>query len=120
MTQQIEKELIHNIREWIQLDNEIKELQREIKIRKTKQQEKTLFLMEIMKKNQLDAVNVPGGRLAQITRKSKQPITKKTLLELLSKYYQNDLSQAITINNFVQSNRELITKDTIIFKPMNG
>jgi hypothetical protein len=110
------KELIQNIRDWIKLDNEIKELQRELKVRKTKQQEKTEILMNIMKNNELDGVDVPGGRLTHIKRVSKAPITKKNLLQLLSKFYEGDISQALNLNNFIMNNRTEVVKETIALK----
>lgn len=116
MASQQGKELVQNIREWIQLDNEIKELQKEIKQRKTKQQQKTMLLLEIMKNNELDGVDVPNGRLAHIKRVSKAPITKKTLLSLLSKFYDGDISQALAVNNFIMNNREEVIKETIALK----
>jgi ABC-type transport system involved in Fe-S cluster assembly fused permease/ATPase subunit len=116
MASQQGKELIQNIREWIQLDNEIKELQKELKMRKTKQQQKTLLLLEIMKNNELDGVDVPNGRLAHVTRVSKAPITKKTLLGLLSKFYDGDISQALAVNNFIMNNRQEVIKETIALK----
>lgn len=116
MASQQGKELVQNIREWIQLDNEIKELQKEIKQRKTKQQQKTMLLLEIMKNNELDGVDVPNGRLAHIKRVSKAPITKKTLLGLLSKFYDGDISQALAVNNFIMNNREEVIKETIALK----
>jgi len=116
MTSQQGKELIQNIREWIQLDNEIKELQKEVKQRKTKQQQKTALLLEIMKNNELDGVDVPNGRLAHVKRVSKAPITKKTLLGLLSKFYEGDISQALAVNNFIMNNREEVVKETIALK----
>ena len=116
MASQQGKELVQNIREWIQLDNEIKELQKELKQRKVKQQQKTQLLLEIMKNNELDGVDVPGGRLAHVKRVSKAPITKKSLLGLLSKYYEGDISQALTLNNFIMNNRDEVVKETIALK----
>jgi predicted RNase H-like nuclease (RuvC/YqgF family) len=116
MASQQGKELIQNIREWIQLDNEIKELQKELKQRKSKQLQKTQLLLEIMKNNELDGVDVPGGRLAHVKRVSKAPITKKTLLGLLSKYYDGDISQALALNTFIMNNRDEVVRETIALK----
>jgi hypothetical protein len=69
-----------------------------------------------MKNNELDGVDVPGGRLAHVTRVSKAPITKKNLLGMLSKYYEGDISKALAINNFIMSNREEVVKETIALK----
>lgn len=110
-------ELINTIKEWITLDNEIKELNKEIRHRKKKQQEKTKSLMEIMKSNEIDEFDITGGgKLIYSKQTIKKPITKKNLQSILSKYYNGDISQAIEMNNYIMSNREEVIKETIIKK----
>jgi hypothetical protein len=44
----------------------------------------------------------------------KKPINKKSLLTILSKYYNGDIVQALEMNNFIMSNREEVTKEAIV------
>jgi hypothetical protein len=46
----------------------------------------------------------------------KKPITKKMLMDVLSKYYQGDVTKAIDVNNFILDNREEVVKESIIHK----
>ena len=46
----------------------------------------------------------------------KKPITKKMLLNILSRYYNGDSSMANEVNKFILDNREEVVKDVIVRK----
>jgi hypothetical protein len=109
-------ELINNIREWISVDNEVRELNKEIRQRKQKQQKISQALMQIMKESEIDAFDVTGGKIMYNKKTIKKPLSKKNLLGILSKYYKNDETQAIEMNNFIMNNRDEVVKESIIRK----
>ena len=113
MQADLKTELINNIRDWIQLDNEIHELNKELRIRKKKQETISKTIVEAMRENEIDEFNVTGGKLLYSKKTLKKPITKKSLTTILSKYYKGDISQALEMNNFIMTNREEITKESI-------
>jgi hypothetical protein len=106
-------ELIQNIREWIAVDNEIRELNKELRLRKTKQQQISKTLMQTMKENEIDEFDITGGKLLYNKKTLKKPLSKKNLLGILSKYYKDNETQAIEVNTFIMNNREEIVKETI-------
>lgn len=108
--------LIQNIRDWITLDNEIREINKEIRLRKTKQQQMSQTILQTMKENQIDEFDINGGKLMYNKKTIKKPITKKNLLGILSKYYADDSTQAIEMNNFIMNNREEVTRESITRK----
>ena len=73
-------------------------------------------LMNIMKEEEIDSVDINDGRIEYASRKTKKPITKKLLLNILSTYYNGDTSMASEVNNFILSNREEVVKDVIVRK----
>ena len=85
-------QLINAIKEWVKLDNEIKALQSELKTRKNKQKKVADLLMETMKNENIDGVDLNNGKeqLCYSKRTVKKPITKTILLNILSKYYNGD------------------------------
>lgn len=109
-------ELVQNIREWIAIDNEIRELNKEARLRKQKQQKLSQTLMQTMKENAIDEFNVTGGKIMYSKKTFKKPLTKTNLLGILSKYYKDDATQATEMNNFIMSNREEVVKETIARK----
>lgn len=116
--------LIQNIRDWISMDNEIRELNKELRLRKSKQKKISESLLTTMKENQIDEFDITGSSLGGSNERSggkimynktttKKPITKKNLMGILSKYYKGDISQAIEMNSFIMNNRDEVTKETI-------
>lgn len=105
--------LVENIKEWVKMDNEIRELKKQEKTRKKKQDELSKKLMEIMKSNEIDEFDINQGKIIYKKKNVKKPITKKNLLEILSKYYNGDLTSASKLNTFIMDNREETIIETI-------
>ena len=67
-----------------------------------------------MKENDIDCVDTKDGTsICYISKNVKKPITKKTLTNILAKYYNGDITKATQLNEFILSNRETIVKETI-------
>lgn len=110
-----------NIREivknWVTLDNETKTLQKEVNSRKKEKAELSKQLIGIMKESNTECFEMKNGVLLYTTKNVKKPITKKVLLEILSKYYNGDYMKATEVNDFILSNREEVVHESIIHKP---
>jgi hypothetical protein len=106
-------EIIESIKEWIRIDNEIRNLNKEVRDRKTQQTNISKRLMTTMKDNNIDEFNVKEGKLVYSKKQVKKPITKKYLTDVLMKYYDGDTEQATELNSFIDENREATTKETI-------
>ena len=113
------EDLLNNVRSWITIDNEIRTLQKEQKLRKEKKKNITDNLITFMKSNEIDCFEVKDGNLSYVKRNVKKPINKKSLLEILAKYYDGDILKANNMNDFIMDNREETTKETIIRKLNN-
>jgi len=108
--------LIEIIRDWVKTDNEMRTLKSELSTRKKGKDALSAELMNIMKEEEIDSVDINDGRIEYASRKTKKPITKKLLLNILSTYYNGDTSMASEVNNFILSNREEVVKDVIVRK----
>jgi hypothetical protein len=111
-----EPQLINIIREWVKTDNEMRTLKNEIATRKKTKDTLSADLLRIMKESDIDGVDIKDGRIEYTNRKTKKPITKKMLLNILSTYYNGNTSMANEVNNFILSNREEVTKEVIVRK----
>jgi len=62
------EELVSNIKQWITLDEEIKNLQRQIKEKRNEKKENTETLVRIMRDNEIDCFDLDsnGGKLKKI------------------------------------------------------
>lgn len=105
--------LISNVKKWIKLDNEIRAIQKEANIRKQEKKEITNDLIEIMKTNELDSIEIKDGNLNYVKRNVKKPITKKYLVSVLNNYFHGDLEKVSELNTLIMDNRENEIRETI-------
>ena len=112
------EKMSQNIKGWLQIDNDIKLLQKEIKDRKKKKIIYTNNLLSLMKSNDIDCVDINDGKIIYSQSNVKKAINKTHLLESLNKYFEK--MPNIPTNDIVQyilENREINIKESIIHKP---
>ena len=107
------EQLIKTIKEWVKMDNEIRSLTKELNNRKNEKKKISTSLMEIMKKNEIDCFDINDGQICYSKKNIKKPITKKVLMDILSNYYNGDITKANELNNFIIDNREEVVKESI-------
>lgn len=105
--------LIASVKKWLTLDNEIRAIQKEANVRKQEKKEITNDLIEIMKTNDLDSIEIKDGNLNYVSRNVKKPITKKYLVSVLNNYFQGDLEKVSELNTLIMDNRENEVRETI-------
>jgi seryl-tRNA synthetase len=110
------EQLIKTVKDWVKLDNELKQLQKEIAQRKKEKKKVSESLMQVMKKNEIDCFDIKDGQICYNKKNIKKPITKKSLMDILSKYYKGDILKASEVNEYILENREETTKETIVRK----
>jgi hypothetical protein len=120
MIMETKEQLIKTIKDWVKLDNDIRKLQKELKQRKVEKTKTSTVLMETMKKNEIDCFDINNGQICYTKKNVKKPITKKVLLDILSKYYKGDALKASEMNNFILDNREETVKEAIVLKVTKG
>jgi len=114
------EQLIHTIKEWVRIDNELRILSKQQSIRKKEKQEMSESLIEIMRSNEIDCFDIKNGQIMYTKRNIKKPITQKALLNILSNYYKGNVEKAEEVNNFIMENREQVVKETIVRKIDKG
>lgn len=110
------EEMINTIRSWVKLDNEMRTLKDEIAKRKKLKDGLSSKLLSTMKQKDIDSFDLNNGKIEHITRKTKKPISKKLLLNILSNYYNGDTNKAKEINSYILENREETSKELIVRK----
>jgi hypothetical protein len=110
------EELINKIREWVKIDNEIRFLQKSLIEKKKEKKDISLLLISTMKKNEIDCFDINDGKICYAKKCIKKPISKKILIETLSKYFKGDIDKANELNNLINENRSQETKESIVRK----
>lgn len=106
-------ELVTNVREWVKLDNEMKELAKEVKLRREKKKEISTRLCEVMKSNEIDCFDLNDGQLCYKRSKSKKGLTKDSLLNILQQYFKDDGQRSEPLSKFIMENRIEVERETI-------
>jgi TolA-binding protein len=107
-------ELLNVVKNWISLDDQIKELQKRIREMKSEKKQATETLVETMKNNEIDCFELGAGNKLMYTKnKSKKPLSKKHLLESLSKYFQGNNEQVAQLSKFIMNSREETVRENI-------
>ena len=90
--------LVKTIKEWVKLDNEMRALKKEEEQRKNDKKKVSELLMTIMREHEIDCFDIKDGQICYSKKSVKKPITKKNLLNILSKYYNGDLLKASEVS----------------------
>ena len=107
------EELVNHIRGWIQIDNDIIKLQKEIKELRENKKSLTASLVDVMKNNEIDCFKTNDGKLIYSKSKVKKPISKKTLFSALETYFEKDLELAKQLSEHILNSREESVKESI-------
>jgi hypothetical protein len=109
----VRETLVNTIKEWIDADNEIKQLQQLLKAQRAIKKSTTDTLVEIMKENEIDCVDLQDKKIIHSSTKTKQAISKKYLLETLPLYFKDDAEKVDELTAFILANRQEKIKDVI-------
>ena len=107
------QELVSHIRNWIQIDNEISDMQKKIKLCREEKKKLTESLVDVMKTNEIDCFDINDGKLIYSKTKTKKAISKKTLLDALSKYFKDDEELVKEVSEHILNSREETIKENI-------
>jgi hypothetical protein len=110
-------DIVNNIKDWMQIDKEMKLLQKELKDRRLKKKELTNSLVDIMKNNEIDCFDLSDGKIIYTKNNVKSPLNKKQLMSSLTKYFaDNPQIEAGDVSKFILDNRDVHIKESIRHK----
>lgn len=110
------EQLINKIKEWISIENEIKELRAEIRTLNNMKKKMTNELMVVMKQNEIDCFDIKGGSIVYKQSKIKKPINSKSLMVTLNSFFKNDNLKAGELTKYILENREEQIRESIKHK----
>jgi uncharacterized membrane protein len=105
------------VKEWVQLDNEISQYQKKIRVLNGEKKELSKGLLNCMKQSQIEQINLNGDESILYKKSiSKKPVNKKSLDIILQQYLQNTDVDVHELLTFIFDNRETVEKEGIIKK----
>ena len=113
------QELIHTVKKWVYLDNQIKQMSNMLKQLRKDKKKQNENMIEMMKANQIDNFELKDGQIKYKKYASRETLTQKRLLEILSNHPQLQSEQVEVLNEYIYENRRVVEKDAIVRKVKN-
>lgn len=101
------------VKQYLDLDEEISALKKAVKERNEKKKNLSVDILEIMKKMEIDNLNVKNGKLVSKTTTTNKAINKNVIASGLGEIFNNDderVSQAIQL---ILEKREKVEKTSL-------
>jgi hypothetical protein len=105
-------QLVQYIKSWIEVDNEMRNLQKEMKVLRDNKKTLTDALVNVMKSNEIDVFDINDGKLVYAKTKVKAPINKTSLFTALMQHYQDE-DAAKKLSDFIMDTRQEKVKESI-------
>tara|TARA_Y100000591_G_C21636040_1_gene595337 strand:+ start:229 stop:591 length:363 start_codon:yes stop_codon:yes gene_type:complete len=111
------EELVHKIKDWVRIENEMKMLQKELKSRREEKKKLTEDLVQVMKQHDIDCFDMKEGKILYTQNKIKAPLSKKHLMGCLQQYFEKHPSiDANEVIEYVLEKRDIKVKEGIRHK----
>ena len=98
-----------NVKMYLDMDDQIKALNKAIVERRKKKNELSEEILGTMKKFEIDNMNTKNGKLIYSTTKSSKPLNKTNLITGLNLYFQDE-DKAKNVSKIVLGHRDKVEK----------
>lgn len=113
----VDQGLVPTIKEWLDIESKISEYSKELRELRKKKKELNLFLMQVMKDNEIDCFDCNNGQITYTRNNVKKPVNKKYLNDVLEKYFEGqDNQEAEKLCNYILENRDIQVRENIKLK----
>lgn len=113
------QELIQTVKKWVYLDNQIKQMSNMLKQLRKDKKKHNENMIDMMKANHIDNFELKDGQIQYKKYASRETLTQKRLLEILSNHPQLQSEQVEVLNGYIYENRRVVEKDAIVRKMKN-
>ena len=103
------EQLKSNVKMYLDMDDQIKALNKAIAERRKKKNELSEEILGTMKKFEIDNMNTKNGKLIYSTTKSSKPLNKTNLITGLNLYFQDE-DKAKNVSKIVLDHRDKVEK----------
>tara|TARA_B110000438_G_C15387927_1_gene467706 strand:+ start:223 stop:597 length:375 start_codon:yes stop_codon:yes gene_type:complete len=109
-THEYKEDCTEKVKEWLRIDDEVKEIMSKVKMLKQRQKEISHYIIHYMKVGGIENLTFSGGYLEFSTKKIKETLSKKKMSTLLNEYYKDDNSKAGKLLNYINENQAIKEK----------
>ena len=103
------EQLKSSVREYLQLDDQIKMLNKAARERRKRKKELTEEILKLMEQNELTQMNLKDGKLIYAKSNNLVPLNKKHIVSSLSSYFRDE-HKASELLDYVMKTRGRVEK----------
>ena len=103
------EELKSNVKQYLEIDDQIKALNKAISERRKTKKKLSEEILSTMKNFEIDNMNTKNGRLIYSVKKTTKPLNKKNLISGLNIYFKDE-DKTAEVSKVVLDNRETVEK----------
>lgn len=117
-----EKQLLKDtVKEWIKIDNELKEIAKFTKDKRARKKQVNDTLMNLMRSKNIHGFDTSkDGSIMYVQNKVKVPLNKKHLFQALATVFEGSQEKAEQVSNYILETREEKTREAIKRKIPKG
>jgi len=108
MSNNISQTFINDIKQWVTLDDQLKQTSKLVKQIRKKKNEVGLEIQEYMEQNEIQDkdINLSDGKIKYYVSKRTCGMSKTYIENSLTLYYNGDATKAQEVTNYIYANRE--------------
>ncbi len=99
--------LVSAVQGWVAADDQLKALQKEVRVARLSKKQLTEDLRKLMAENDVEAVDLGSSSIVPTARKTKAPLSKKYLLACMAELFPDDTTLAQRVASHILDNREI-------------
>ena len=104
------EKLQESVKEYLNIDDQITALNKAVRERRANKKKLSEGILGLMKQFEINNMNTSNGKLIYSVTKTKEPLTRKSLLRTLNVYFNDNNDKANELSKFVMENRKQIEK----------
>ena len=102
----IKTKLAENIQQWLVIDNEVKQLNKQLKQLRARKKLLTKNLVTIMKTHSIDDISLQDEKILYTQTRGKTPLSKKHLFSSISIFLKDDAKLANKLAQYIMNTRK--------------
>ena len=99
-----------SVKEYLSIDDQITAINKAVKERREKKKKLSQEILGLMKQFEINNMNTSNGKLIYSVTKTKEPLTRKSLVRTLNIYFNDNSEKANELSKFVMDNRKKIER----------
>ena len=105
----VKEQLQTAVKEWVHLDEQLTKLKKAIKERKNRKKELDIFILELMKQNEITHMNINDGKLVYSKSRNYKSLSKNHMAQKISEYLE-DPEKGRELCEMIMKSRDVVEK----------